>query len=348
MAPVVSLPDPELIETEACAWVAQVDGGNMSAGDMEALKEWISRSPQHKHAFEKMAARFMEMRAPFETAKVAKPQAPKLGIRSFIDGFRPVPLAAAAAAMLVAAFLFVGLSSNVDGLGQGGSSFVRTVSYQSAIGEQKTVALEDGSTIVLNTNTRVDVDMGEDERSIHLIYGEAIFDVEKDPKRPFKVYTEKGIVRAVGTVFAVRVRTADVEVVVEEGIVEVAPKQEENQNASGSSAHNVTKVVSGRYATFNEVQQTVKSVDMKTMDKKLSWRDGILVFEIDPLSYVVEEVSRYTDVKIVISDPQILNTPVGGNFRVGETQALLDALEKGFGLKVTRVRRDLVYLSPGV
>lgn len=347
MAGVVPMPDPELIETEACAWIAQVDGGNMSAGDREALKEWISRSPQHKRAFERMAARFMEMRDPFDAVKTQQRRQEKAFIRPFLNVLRPAVLAAALASF-VAAVILVVMEPKIDAPNQGEATYFNTASYQSGIGEQKTVTLEDGSTIVLNTNTRVDVGMGEDERSIHLIYGEAIFDVEKDPERPFKVYTEKGVVKAIGTVFSVRVRTVDVEVLVEEGVVEVAPKRDGgSQDRDDLASLTITKVVSGKYATFNEIQQTVKTVDMKTMDRKLSWRDGVLVFEVDPLSYVVEEVSRYTDVKIVISDPDILNIPVGGNFRVGETKALLDALEKGFGLRVTRVREDLVYLSPG-
>lgn len=346
MASVVSLPDSESIETEACAWVAQVDGGNMSEGDIDALKEWISRSPQHKAAFERMAARFMEMQDPLGALKT--PIAPKAKRRFFSlpPLFGSSGLTAAFATVVLGLFIAAAvfhqrLEPPKD------SVYFNTASYQSSLGEQKTVTLSDGSSIVLNTNTRVDVGMGTEERSIHLIYGEAIFDVAKDPTRPFKVYTEKGVVKAIGTVFSVRVRKADVEVVVEEGIVEVAPKQEATKDPSLSSDLLATKVVSGKTATFNETQQIVTAVDMKTMDKKLSWRDGILVFEVDPLSYVVEEVSRYTDVKIVISDPQILNTPVGGNFQVGETKALLDALEKGFGMKVTKVRDDLIYVSPG-
>lgn len=343
MTSIVTLPDPEVIESEACAWLAQVDGGAMSEGDIRALKEWIGRSPLHRRTFERMAAHFIALHDPLGECESAgmrpepvarRPAGRRLTARAGLA----VAFAAAAAAFavfLIAPPLLERTAPTVTA-----ASDV----YSSKIGEQKTVTLADGSELLLNTNTRVRVTMTGGERSVELVKGEALFEVAKDPARPFRVYTHQGVVRAVGTVFSVRVRDDDVEVVVEEGVVELAHAAAANDDDRAVRAA-PTRLSSGKQATISARSQAVRDLDADSMDRKLAWREGVLVFDFDPLGYVVEEVSRYTDVKIVISDPKILTMPIGGNFRVGETRALLDALEKGFGIKVERVSDELVYLS---
>ncbi len=340
MVRIVSLPNLEGLEGEACAWVARIDGGDMSDDDHQALKEWIGRSPQHKRTFEKAAAAFMELRSPFTVQATA--QKPAAELKPAYGWLRPLGAWTAVAATLALIVIAVQFRS--------GASITAPATYYAETGQQKTVTLADGSEIILNTNTRIDVKFSPDERAVDLVYGEALFSVAKDPQRPFQVYTDKGVVRAVGTVFSVRVRRTDIEVIVEEGIVELTPsaarRTPDGGNNEDSIVAPVTKLTPGSRAKFDETKQTVVAIDADALDKTLSWREGVLVFDVDPLSYVVEEVSRYTDIQIVISDPEILNIPVGGNFRVGETQALLDALEEGFGIEVRRVSDDLVYLSP--
>lgn len=342
MTSVVNLPDPEIIESEACAWLAQVDGGNMSVGDIAALKEWIGRSPHHKRTFERMAGHFIALRGPHDALPV--PMRAKPVRRGLADGLRGWVWGAAAfaSAAAVAAFFMIAAPAYLNDI-----TPVATVSqtYAAKVGEQRSVVLADGSRLLLNTDTQVNVTIDAGERAVELVYGEALFDVAKDPTRPFRVYTHKGVVRAVGTVFSVRVRKADIEVVVEEGTVELARGDLAAREARVALPA-VARLTSGKRAAFNADSQVVSDIDAAAMDRRLSWRDGLLIFNADPLSYVVEEVSRYTDTQIVISDPRILSIPIGGNFKLGETQALLDALEKGFGVKVERIGGNLVYLSP--
>ena len=97
---------------------------------------------------------------------------------------------------------------------------MRTQRYATDIGEQYRTALADGSLVELNTATRVAVDLTPEERDIHLRKGEAVFEVAKDPSRPFVVKTPLADVRAIGTVFAVRTENG-LEVAVSEGVVSV-------------------------------------------------------------------------------------------------------------------------------
>ncbi|RME69168.1 MAG: DUF4880 domain-containing protein [Alphaproteobacteria bacterium] len=343
---VIPLPDDDVIESEACAWLAQVDGGNMSDGDIAALKEWIGRSPRHRQVFERMASHFIALSGSFEGLPQAgrAPVAPaRLG--GWLRGWRLGALAACAAAVAVAAAV-IAPRYLADPMPVAGV----TRSYSAQLGEQKAVTLADGSKLLLNTRTRVDVAYSAQERGLYLAYGEALFDVAEDPSRPFRVYTQKGVVKAVGTLFSVRVRETEVEVLVAEGTVELATKAPQPGDSAADGATSapakITKLGSGKRAAFNETHQEVTDIAPEIMDRRLAWRQGVLIFDSDPLSYVVEEVSRYTDTKIVIADPRLLDMPIGGNFKVGETQALLDALEKGFGVKVEKINNNLVYLMP--
>ncbi|MCF6196579.1 MAG: FecR domain-containing protein, partial [Emcibacter sp.] len=89
--------------------------------------------------------------------------------------------------------------------------------YRTATGEQRTVQLADGSTVYLNTHSKIKVDFSGDIRKIHLLQGEARFDVAKDKNRPFIVETSRGNIRAVGTSFNVYDSAEMVEVLVFEG-----------------------------------------------------------------------------------------------------------------------------------
>ncbi|GER04781.1 hypothetical protein JCM17846_24630 [Iodidimonas nitroreducens] len=225
----------DLIESEACAWLAQIDGGPMSDGDRKALQEWIGRSPSHKQIFEQMARRFLQLSVAFDedadqsTSRVAASRSGAgaaflggWGMRSWRHLAMP---AFAILCLLAVARLYLPISPAPI-----------SQSYYSDIGQQRVIDLADGSVITLNTRTRIDVAYSDQARIIQLIYGEALFDVAKDPNRPFRVLTQMGGVKAVGTVFSVRVREGDIEVLVEEGTVELSAHDIEKPSDAISDA----------------------------------------------------------------------------------------------------------------
>jgi len=352
MSSVHNIPSQKDIEAEASAWVVQVDSGAMSKGDVEDLKEWIRRSPQHKHSFEKMAAGFLGMGDLLSAPKTlvsrskskSRPNRPRRRRSIFA---RPVTGGLLATALVASAFM----ASTF--LSQPNISTVVEVEavqeYVASLGEQKTITLEDGSIVTLNTRSKVDVAFDNNVRRIELIYGEALFDVAKDAERPFQVFTERGMVRAIGTVFSVRVLDTNVEVLVEEGIVEVVASPQDAEQSKLSANASDFKVLatlsSGDVASFDNQNKVIRTVDLASVVKKHAWKDGTLIFDGDPLSSVVDEITRYTDLKIVISDPDMQRLQIGGTFKAGETDAFLDALDKGFNLSVDQVSEGVVYLS---
>ncbi|TQV78893.1 DUF4880 domain-containing protein [Exilibacterium tricleocarpae] len=91
--------------------------------------------------------------------------------------------------------------------------------------------------------------------------------------------------------------------------------------------------------------ELVERVTKDEMEKRLLWRKGLLKFTGDPLEDVVKEISRYTSLSIEITDPAVRALRIGGQFRVGETDAMFRSLEVNFGIHVARVGHNRVQLS---
>src|SRR5581483_7239884 len=95
-------------------------------------------------------------------------------------------------------------------------------SFETEVGEQRSVVLQDGSVVTLNTSSHIDVDLRKDRRVIRLSRGEALFQVARDATRPFDVVAGPVTVQAVGTEFNVDRRDARTTVTVVEGQVRVS------------------------------------------------------------------------------------------------------------------------------
>ncbi|MFB1033829.1 MAG: FecR domain-containing protein, partial [Sinobacterium sp.] len=226
--------------------------------------------------------------------------------------------------------------------------------YTTQVGEQQTLLLPDQSTLVLNTDSQVTVSYERDRRVLTLQKGEAYFDVVKDPERPFEVYAGNGRVRAVGTAFTVRLQQQDVAVFVAEGVVEVLSQADlepltlQAQGEGGAVLAQVPEAVrvsAGAKAVYHQAEeQGVTVAPAQDLQKSLAWREGTLVFKGETLGEVIEEFSRYTDLSIVVPGKRLRNMKVGGIFKVGDTVALLDALENSFGIYAKHITDDIIYL----
>ena len=221
--------------------------------------------------------------------------------------------------------------------------------YETAIGEQKTVLLPDGSEVVLNTNSALRVAFSETARVLHLTRGELHIDVAPDPARPLSVVAGNRIVQAVGTSFRVEITEDNqVEVMVTEGKVVVGV-----QPASGSSAA-VTAVLAqketntvdaGEALVLGSDEEVVTPVTADDIEVQLSWKEGRLIFRSEPLGKVLAEVERYTTVEFVIVDEGLRSQIMSGRFRTGDVDTLLALLEANFQIRHEFVGDDQVLLS---
>ena len=93
--------------------------------------------------------------------------------------------------------------------------------------------------------------------------------------------------------------------------------------------------------------QTLESIDQQELDRQLAWHTGLVMFAGESLEQVVREISRYSELNIQIIDPSLKTLKIGGQFRIGEINAMFDVLESNFNIQVNQLANGQVTLSPG-
>ena len=340
------------INQQACAWIAKLHG-EPSAKDLQNFRAWMAQSPAHKTEVRQLAKLWGELDVLTELAVVQEPLSTQSTSARLFDKVAALiklpnwnrPLAAMVIATLVAV---LALPIIID---------INKTTYSTDIGEQELITLRDGSTVLLNTNSSIRVDYSLETRNISLLSGQAHFEVTKDNSRPFNVYVGKGLVRAVGTAFSVYLQPDIIEVTVTEGTIElsaVAPapaptnQPETEPTAPSKTITKLSLVTAGQNATMDQDTSSIDSIeviDAPEIVQKLAWHQGLLRFSGDPLEDVVAEISRYTDLSIVILDPEIRDLRIGGFFKVGETEKMFQALETSFGVRVERKGKNVALLA---
>jgi transmembrane sensor len=198
-------------------------------------------------------------------------------------------------------------------------TFSTADTYVTAVGEFRRVTLPDGSSIALNTNTRVRVDYSGSRRKVDLLQGEAQFEVMHDVSRPFVVMAGNTAVYDVGTAFVIRLRNPEsVDVLVSEGRVAINPPSQVFLSA-------------GEIAQVRGKDIQRKAVDDIT--RRMAWTEGMLIFSGETLSEAVDQINRYNRRQIVITDAAIGRQTIGGAFKVNSPERFASAVEKMFGVK---------------
>ena len=345
-------PRPE-IEAQARAWVVTLDG-DPARDELEAFKHWLNRSPLHREIFQQTAMtwqlmdRFAELYFQGQGLhpRAEHPARTEKTFRRFILG------AALTGLLLCAVALGIWYQHPVDD--EVAQTTGTSTEYATAIGEIRTVNLQDGSVLQLNSNTRVTVAYTGAERRIHLDGGEAYFEVRHAADRTFLVYTEKYVIAATGTAFSVTNLDDELGVLVTEGRVEVSALRPSTAGAgqpepkAGAATTPQVPLAQGQRIILDERRDLLESVQRVTpeiIEKNLAWRDGMLRFDNDPLDSVIAEINRYTTVRIQITDSSIRDLRFGGYFRIGDVPLILATMEENYGLKVDKINDNLVYLS---
>jgi transmembrane sensor len=179
--------------------------------------------------------------------------------------------------------------------------------YAAGIGQVREVVLADGSVVTLNTNSKMSVKFTKERREVHLLQGEALFDVAKNKKRPFVVVAGDMQVRAVGTSFTVSMLPSHpIQVLVREGVVELNRVSKGRTVPVRVSAN--TQVLASR-----DVPIVAAEVSAAKIERDLAWQFGHLAFDNKTLQDAADEFARYSDVRIVV-EPTVANRTVTGLF----------------------------------
>jgi len=221
----------------------------------------------------------------------------------------------------------------------------RPVTYSTDVGERQTVALEDKSSITLNTNTLLSVHYTSRQRLIHLQQGEAYFKVEHDPIRPFKVKAANGTVTALGTAFDVALDGDKVTVSVLEGTVAIESTPSSNHMLSNDRP--LSKPVRKKLGVGESVNYWAAGIltDVKPANKQRieAWREGKLNFDDLRLADAIKEHNRYTEQKIILGTEEVKDLSISGIFDIGDTESFLYLLEKSLGLQSIK-RHNMIFL----
>jgi transmembrane sensor len=345
MTRVVNFPsDIEKIKREATEWIARIERAELTSVEKTELNAWLATSPAHEKQLTRLVQLWDKMSEIGSSTSEQVQQKPveekkKVGYL----GYFTYKVAAVLALTIVfpLALYLQNLSAIASTNGQ----------YFTKIGEQKSIMLADGSEILLNTNSIVEVIYSRDKRNIDLSQGEANFDVAPDKSRPFTVKAGKGDVRALGTNFSVRLDGDLVNVLVSHGTVRVRAQEKIDAvypaGQTERRGRNEVIVGAGNNVIFDDVQvESVAQESEQVLAKKLYWRKGYLAFDDELLSDVVAELSRYTSLNIIIADEAIQSMRVGGFYPINNLETVFTTLEINLGLKVEKVSGNYYITNP--
>lgn len=320
-------PLPKAITDEAARWVAAAEGGALSADEKAERDAWLAADRRHARAFAEMQDIWAHMGAvpvtPALRASLPSPRQLRRSERRASAARRHHWIGPALAASM--ALVVIGVADDWP-------TRMRA-DAMTATGERRTVNLPDGSTIQLDTHSAVAFDFGGDRRVVRLLTGEAAFTVARDPGRPFTVEAAGGSATALGTRFLVRTADDGARVTVTEHRVRVAYPAPEGA---------ATIVPEGRSVAYGPsgLGQTAPA----NVADAMAWTDGVLVFKNRPLGEVVAEIARYHRGYVrVLGDAQSLR--VSGVFRIDDSVAALDQLQRSLGLHSTHLTDHLILIS---
>ncbi len=193
------------------------------------------------------------------------------------------------------------------------------------------VDLVDGSNITLNKNSKLVVDpkFGKQNRIVFL-EGEAFFEVESNPEKPFIANTNNGVIKVLGTSFNIETTKSTTEVFVKSGIVEVSANGESLEITAGQ------KVISS--------SDNIQLVDSD--ENEISWQTRMLVFDNDPVSEVVSRLSELHGV-VINYDDNLANCMVTIKFDNKSLSESLKLLRKIIPIKIQKKNQEYFLSGEG-
>lgn len=331
-------PDDDATRESAAERLARRDGG-WTAAEAAEFARWRAANPRHEAAVQRLGAAQRLLRRLPESPAAVQMLAELEGLsrpRRRLVRLRPWMMAAGVlAAAACVAFAVWSRAPRPHS----------TVTFATAAGQHRTVDLTDGSTLLLNSGSEVDVEYRANERRINLHQGEVHCSVAKDASRPFVVAAGFVRVRAVGTAFNVRRDRAAIEVLVTEGRVDVS--RDGGPSASVAPAGPLLLRAGESVVIDADPAAPLPAVGRLAPEDfraKLAWHASRLVFDNTPLAEVVTRFNRYSRMQLEIGDPELAGRPVGGTFDADNAEAFANLLLASGDVRLERVSDTRIIL----
>lgn len=319
---------------EAAVWIARLHAPDRTLQVERGFRRWLAGSPSRAHAFETVSAGWelagMLQRKPF-------PRLSRWQRAGFREGFWRASAAVAGIATLAVAAALV--------------FYFHDRGVATGVGEQRVVTLEDGTRITLNTATRIVADYDQRQRRVELKGGEALFEVaKKDASWPFVVLVGHRTITALGTSFVVRADATGTSVVLVEGKVVVAaadapkPGAAKQPQTNQPGANQPRVLTPGQRLKFSNDRPGAQPpvIDRPALEKVTAWRWGQIELEDTELQVAVDEMNRYSQVKLSVASPEARRIKINGIFRTGDTANFAAALAATYGLTVVTTQDAIV------
>lgn len=315
-------PDPALLK-EAADWAMTLRYGTPTPAERQAFDRWCRLSPAHAAAWDRAQAVFDTFsQLPAGIGKEALQTLQRDRGRSARR--RSLRLLGVLAAAPVGWLAWRHLPW-----------WEWTADVATATGERRSLELPDGSRLVLNTASAVDIAFGAAERRVRLLAGELLVTTHADPApiaRPFLVDTPLGVVRALGTRFSVRQLDQDsCRVAVFEHAVAIQPPGEPARILRA-----------GEQADFGRagVKPSVPVDSSPTL-----WEQGMLLARNMRLAEVIAEMARHRP-GVLRCAPEVAELRVSGAVSLADTDAGLRLLAGSLPLRIERATRYWVTVLP--
>lgn len=299
-----------LIVQEAIAWMVKLQSGLANTEDFTHCEQWRLSNPLHEQAWQQLQSLSGNLKAiPSSLAHAALHQSPaNHALQSRRMALKSILLLAGTGALTYSGYQFAPWQQAL-------------ADYGTSVGEQRKIMLADGTAVMLNTDTAVNIYFDENQRLIELLKGEVLITTghQKDDNRPFSINTAQGNIRALGTRFLVLQQKNSTLVAVYESAVEARPK----------SALSPTRVEANQQLTFTNTQTsapTPANVDLA------AWTDGVIVAKNTRLADFTNELDRYRT-GIIMCDSQAAELLISGVFPISDTDRVLETLQRTLPIK---------------
>lgn len=310
-------------------WLTLLHGPDRDSTTERGVQAWLEQSDLNKEAFEHVTSVWTRHRMLVRRAA---------GVKVLVPGEEEQPArlwlrVSMAGAVVAALAIIVG----------GAHYFSQSRGIATGVGEQRSVVLEDGTRVVLNTSTHIVMDYSGASRRVTLEAGEALFTVVKQPNRPFVVSAGDREVTAIGTEFLVRQDAERPLVAVMEGQVRVAWEA----RRSRSEIHKDYVVLSpGERLEFIGSAKTPR-VDTPVLDRLTAWRQGQVDLTNLSLAEAVAEMNRYSSTVVLeVTGSDAPNIRVDGIFMAGDSRNFVKAIAQAYGVQVRETGNRIVISDP--
>ncbi len=331
------------ISDQAVAWFARLRSEDVSEQEVAEFNRWLELNPDHQREFNKLDSLWISGKDLQHAPQLTKSRQIIAQLKDDAKRTRAASrVSRTPRAWLAAAIVVVAVAAGWwQWFGQ--QPVEQTERFFTRLGELKTIALDDGTTVTLNTRTALDVTFLPQRREVHLLRGQASFDVAYDRDKPFVVTVGNSQVKVLGTVFDIYKQRDKSTVTLLEGVVEIAKK-----TSAPDSAQAVQQRVQLKAGQQVDVLASGEPLQVKAVElhQASAWHEGKMSFNDTPLSAVIDEANRYSELKLQLADKSISDLPITGIFSAGQSENLAGALKSLHGLGVEKLGDWTILIYP--